>query len=612
MNRVACATLGVWLCAAAPAQAQELLLERGVRAAGLWCFPLATDTLRYVYLPATAQLARDERGRPQFSFVRYVMPEPTGSDSGAPRATTITSARGGGILHFLVAYDTPADTVAAAQRALRQATSRNASLDGPVVFNDGRYALVSSILGDSGTPGRSVLAVGRAPVLEGNRLALSFELPPEKATLLLKSFQSATPDVSLVFDMTFAGLSRAYDADLTVDWAEVRHQMDLRAGGSVYWIGADVEAAFDEMRRDNAIRLRSRGSDASMEALLQVVYDKLLTLLFRPVEPDQVPAGQRGGLLDALGAMSSPEHLTKMARGLSGFGLYAGFQLKDFKSTGTTVLNFNHQAAVERHATVVFNIGDVFARYGSDSAYFRAVNLADPTYQQREVHVGVDGALLPEFDRLINHVTVTLRKRHQNGQETLGELVLDRQRFTSDRGEFRLVYGWNGDDDRLAWLRYEYRTRWSFKGGGAFETDWMASDAAMIDLFAPYERRLVQVVGDPNALAQRQVRAVVVEIAYPFFDHSRRVQLVVRPDHPAEVPPVEITLPRNEFAYDYTLTWQFAGGGRAVTRHRDNSGVVFIDELPADAPGSGPPTRGDSTRAAHPAGATRNERKAAS
>ena len=40
-----------------------------------------------------------------------------------------------------------------------------------------------------------------------------------------------------------------------------------------------------------------------MEALLTTVYAKLLELLFRPVEPERVPDGQRGGLMDALNTM---------------------------------------------------------------------------------------------------------------------------------------------------------------------------------------------------------------------------------------------------------------------------------------------------------------------
>lgn len=561
------------------ASPQQIAVDRGLRAAGLWCFPLVTDPRTYVYLPAAARLAQDETGNPQFSFIRYVINEP-GSEAGG---ATITAARGGGVLHFLVTYDTPEEKVEEAEKALRERLDdKEVTVRGPLVFADGRYSLVSSVLDPAkGLPERTMLATGRAPVLEGNRLALSFELQPEQASLLLESFKMATPDVSLVFDMTFQGLTDAYEAELFIDWTEVRTSKAFRAGGSVYFVSADVEAAFDELFRRNAIRLRSSGSDAAMEALLTNVYDKLLELMFQRVEPDRVPEAQRGGLMDAINALIDPRSGPLSSRKTTGFGLYAGFQLKEMRSSGTSVLNFNHRSLVDRHSFITFNIGDFYKRWGGDPDYFRAVNLADPTFQQREVHVGIDGALLPEFDKFVNSVTLTLRKQHGNGAVTVQELVLDRASVNKAGGDLRLVYGWNGDDDRAAWLAYDYRTRWSFKGGGSYETDWTPGDAAMIDLFAPYERRTVQLVGNAETLASNGVRAVIVQVEYPFFTGTRRQQLVARAGEPVDQQ-LEITLPLNQFEYDCSITWQLEGGRRLSRSGKDSSGLVFIDELPQE------------------------------
>jgi len=565
MKRLAC-TVAVLISFAAPASAQQILIDRGTRAGSLWCFPLSSEPKTYVYLPSDARLAQDDSGRPQFSFVRYAAED----------------AGGGGVLHFLVLMETPARAVETAQQELRRILNDDeVKLRGPIVFSDGRYALVSSVLNPStATPERKLLATGRAPVLEGNRIAFSFDLKPAEATLLLRSFEMQTPDVSIMFDMTFTGLTEAYDADLTIDWTEVRKTQSFKAGGSVYFVSADVEAAFDELRRNNAIKLRSSGTDASMEALMQTVYNKLLELMFRPVEPEKVPEAERGGILDAVTALLGQKGPLGSARKF-GFGVNVGYQLKDIRTTGASTLNFNHRSTVERHSLVTFNIGDLHRRYGKDPNYFRAVNLADPTFQQRDIHVGIDGALLPELDKFINGVTVTLRKQHQSGQETVRELVLDRATIAKAPATFRLVYGWNGDDDRTAWLQYDYRTRWSFKGGGTYETPWTRSEAPMIDLFAPYERRTIQVVGNRETLQQQQVRAVVVQIEYGFFGERRRHQVIVRPDQPpAAEPTVDVTLPLGEFQYDYVVTWQLEGSKRLTSGGRDTTGVVFVDELP--------------------------------
>jgi hypothetical protein len=563
--------------APADARAQQILIDRGVHAGPLWCFPLATDPKTYVYVPSSARLGADDAGRPQFSFVRYVTNAPAGTGPESIRA-----AAGGGILHFLVLIETPESAVADALKVLREHVKDNdVTLRGPLVFSGGRYALVSSVLvKPDAPPERKLLATGSAPVLEGNQLAFSFDLTPEQAVILRQSMQMKTPDVSMVFDMTVSGLTDAYDAEVTIDWSEVRKTKSFSAGGSIYFVGADIEAAFDEMRRKNGIKLRSSGTDAAMEGLLASVYDKLLELMFRPVEPERVPAQNRGGLLDAISALIGNRGALG-SRKTTGFGLNVGYQLKDIRSSGFTTLTFNHRATVERHSFITFNIGDFYQRYGRDSAYFRDVALDDPAFRQREIQIGIDGALLPEFDRYINNVTVTLRKRHQNGQdETPKELVLDRQTVQKGLSGFRLVYGWNGDDDRVEWLQYDYRTHWSFRGGGAYQTDWTKSDAAMINLFVPYERHVIQIVGSMESLKKRQVRAVVVDVEYPFFAERRRQTVVIRPDQPGEEPRIEITLPLGQQQYGYAITWQLEGNRRLTSKGQDTTGIVLIDELP--------------------------------
>lgn len=562
--------------AAYDARAELLLIDHGVKASGLWCFPLDGNPKEYVYLPGQARLALDDAANPQFSFIRYVINTPGESES-----NSITRAAGGGVLHFLVLYETPEKQVRAAEAELRERRKDDEIvLRGPVVFSAGRYTLVSSILNSqTGEKRQQVLATGQAPVLEGNRIALSFDLDPEKASLLMESFKMSTPDVSLVFDLEFGGITDAYNAQLTIDWSEVRKSKTFEAGASVYFIGADVGLFFDELRRNNAIQLHSSGSDASMEALLNNVYAKLLELMFKPAAPERVPSDQRGGLTDALAALFGQKGALS-SRNTTGFGAHVGYQLKDMRTEGKSVLNFDHRSMVQRHNYITFNIGDFHKRFGSNEDYFRLVNLADPAFEQREVRVAVDGALLPEFEHFINNVTVTLRKKHQNGSQTLRELVLDRGALGKGT-ELRMVYGYAGDIDRLDWLNYEYRTQWSFKEGGEYQTDWQSTSAPMINLFAPYERRSVQLLASREALQAQGVRVVIVQVEYPFFGKHNRKQVVFRTDRDdVDTPMFEITLPHNQFDYDYSMTWVLQDGKRRMGAGKDGTGVLFLDEVP--------------------------------
>lgn len=556
---------------------QTLELERGVRAAGLWCFPKLNQPNEWVYIPAAGQLAIDELQQPEFSFVLYAINKPGETDS----ASSITQADGGGIVHFLVLYDTPQEQVSGAQRELRRLTDNDElKLAGPIVFDGGRYTLISSIINADGAAEKRVLATGAAPVLEGNQVALSFQLNPEKAMLLMESFKMATPDISIVFDLEFSGVTDAYEARVHVDWEEMRKNQAFSAGATVYWISADVEAEIDRLIRNNSIRMESVGADANTEALVGRIYEKLLDMLFAPKTPEQVPEDQRGGLMDALDSLVGQGGMLSSGQ-TTGFGAHVGYQLKDLRSEGVTTLDFNHRARVQRHAYISFNIGDLYQRHGSDSRFFRRVNIGDEAFQQREIHVGIDGELLPEFEDMINSVTVTLRKQHESGDVTLQERVVNRQALGDDLSTTPFIYGWKQDSNRMAWLDYQYRTQWSFKGGGQHQSEWIDANAAMIDLYTPYERRTIQTVDAGLDLSNDGVRAMVINITYPFFSIIRREQMVIRPNAASESEQVEITLPRDVYEYDYQITWIMQDGSRPKVMGKDNSGLVFLD-LPSE------------------------------
>jgi hypothetical protein len=185
----------------------------------------------------------------------------------------------------------------------------------------------------NGATERKLMAIGQAPVLEGSRIALSFEVDPERSKLLLESFQMNTPDISIIFDLSFSGLTDAYNAKLTVDWSEVQKYEKIAGGANVYFISAELEKVYEELQRKSAIKLETAGSDGNMEALVNNAYGKLTDLLFRKVESEQANPAERGGinnLLESLfsnrgggGALSSSK--------LFGFGAHAAYRLKDIK-----------------------------------------------------------------------------------------------------------------------------------------------------------------------------------------------------------------------------------------------------------------------------------------
>ncbi|MEX0290263.1 MAG: hypothetical protein AB3N14_14240 [Flavobacteriaceae bacterium] len=559
------------------AASSQILMDQGVRVEGLWCFPSKEDPSSYYYLPAEAHLG-EENNKPQFSYMRYVDMDAEKSNTG----NSILQAKGGGVLHFLVLYETSEEQLEVARDELAYVTGNNkAKLKGPIIFKEGNYALVSSIIDpDEGGQKRKLMIKGRAPVLEGNKIALSFELNAKDSKLLFESFKMATPDISLVFDLTFSGLSNAYDATLEIDWSEVQKRHEAQVGGSYMFIGAQAGLELDDLMKNQHIKLTTNGEDENMDQLMNTVMDRLLGMLFDPVEDNseenENPLTEMiSNIMGSSGEGKQPGYQT------SGFGFQASYKYKEIKKSGKSTVNFNSRSTVERHHFITFNIGDLYKKYKNDKSIFKTTSLEDEDFQLREVRVGIDGTLYQEFDKMVNNVTVMVRKKHQNDEETIRSLVVNKTEFDNNGAQpFSLTYGSKGDKDRFLWLDYEYKTIWQFQGGASYETEWEAASASMINLYSPFERTSIQLSGDMEELEEQGYRAVAVQLEYPFFGKTMNPQKLIRPGDDLSESAFEVTLPLNKREYSYTMTWIGSDGERLTNSNTDSSGIIFVDELP--------------------------------
>lgn len=579
ITRFTLCSLLVAIVGAVNVHAQSISMDRGVRVEGLWCFPLVSDSLVYLYLPDRGLLAMDEQNRPQFSFMRYVnKPEET---AGEP-VHTISDATGGGILHFLVTYDTDERKVKRAETKLRELLSNNElKIRGPVIFKAGRYALVSSIINpDNGKEEKKLMAIGEAPVLQGSRIALSFELDPLRSSLLINSLQMSTPDVSIVFDMTFSGLMDAYKADVEVDWMMVNKNQKISTGASYYFISAELEMIYEELRQTGAVKMVTQGEDVNMQKLVDAAYGRVMDMMFQKLEPEQAKPEEQAGIMGILGKLfSNNDGGAYSSEKVYGFGAHATYKRKNIKTSGSSTLHFSSRLPTDRHHFIVFNISDFHKKYGQDPAYFNTISLDDPDYNVRQIAVGVDGSLLPEFDKMINSVTVTLRKVHQDGSSTLREINIVKSTLEKD-GKIYLKYGAVGDKDKQAWMSYEYNAHFKFVGGKSWETGWIRQESGMISVYTPYERKSIRVEADPEMLNARGVRAATVKVEYPFFDGIRIAEVQVRPTEAESQKQIDITLPIGNYNYKYSIRWQMKDGTIRSAAGESDMGTLFVDAVP--------------------------------
>ena len=556
--------LAVWVL---PSSAQEVLLDRTLTAGGLTLFAALDEPGGWYYLPDEPRIATDEHGRPEFSLVKYASAaEATGGGSHG-----ITAADGGGVLHFLATYGVGDVRLARARAALREMEGHEDDrILGPIQFRAGSFALVSTVAATDGGMARKVTGTGRAPLLEGGKIAVSVGLTPEGATFLERSLEMENPDISLAFSMEMEGYREPYEADLVVNWDKVWSHKEIEARVKVYFVGAEVDLLLDEMATNGAIRVEAKGESASMEKLLDAAYSKVSDMLF-----DQAPPGQaERETIDDIG--NTVSRILGSAR-RSTVDIFAGYRLSKKKRSGTARISLRHQRAERLFILLTGNVGPLAREWRNDPRFFRSVNLEDPTFRNREVTFSFDGDAA-DFGKVVNHLVVQLRKTHGDGSQTTREAMLDPRTLAEGDNRIVFAYGWAGETDQTSWMNYDWRAVWSFRGGRSHDTGWQTADSFAIALRPPYDVRTVFFDGEPAALEDAGVRSVLARIEWDFLGEAKSERLTLRRGRWTEE--LELVLPAEKPTYSVFLEWHLTDGTRPSRGPWiEESGIVYIDEL---------------------------------
>ena len=172
-----------------------------------------------------------------------------------------------------------------------------------------------------------------------------------------------------------------------------------------------------------------------------------------------------------------------------------------------------------------------------------------------------------------------MRKKHENSEETLQSLIIDRKKFNQDGNDFTMIYGWKGDNTRKKWLSFDYKTKWTFNNGATVETDWKTQDFAAVNLIPPLVKRDIYVELDPEFAQSEGLRAAEIKI----FNNSvagktetKTVSLKTADNILSKS--VELVMPENREDYEYEVVF-FPKGKQPVKmpRKTSNFGSLYFD-----------------------------------
>ncbi|MDI6699295.1 MAG: tetratricopeptide repeat protein [Candidatus Saccharicenans sp.] len=245
----------------------EVAVEEVVQAGRYVFYRDHADPHKYYYVPDQPRLATRRDGTPEFSFIKY---------------TRTDSSTRGGVIHFLVTWGYTDAELRSAESALRSVDPQ-AKLAGPVPFKEATFQIISATAGKDGLFNRRIVGEGKAPVMPGQKAAVSIALTEEGASLLWESFKNPTSDISVQYVLKFSGITPAFQAKLKVDWDKVYTQHEIKAAAEgvikVVKLRADLGAMLEELRQKGAIQLEVLGENENMQKLLETAYNHILQLM---------------------------------------------------------------------------------------------------------------------------------------------------------------------------------------------------------------------------------------------------------------------------------------------------------------------------------------------
>jgi len=280
---IACTVLLMWPFLTGTAQA--IVLDKLVKAGDLTVFPSIHNENEYYYLSDQVRLATDNRGKPQFSFLRWVENESTNDDD----SYKDTEGAGGGIVTALVELKVSEEQRQAAEQELRRVNPRG-RLRGPVMYRGGTVALVSAFNADNEEFSEQVLGLGPAPVLDGQKASVSIQLTKKGSKILWESFKTRTPNIVFKFNMEIEGYNSPISAKVNFKWEKIYEHKNFQAGIATPVLSGEVDVAVSEMINNNTIKITEIGEDEDFDVIRSTVMEIIRTEMFESQENATTPS----------------------------------------------------------------------------------------------------------------------------------------------------------------------------------------------------------------------------------------------------------------------------------------------------------------------------------
>lgn len=484
----------------------------------------------YYYLPTNLRLSKKDDGTPEFIFVKY---------------TTEENASAGGVqgalMHFLMEWGlTPAQEqelqvkIAEKLGDLKSVNPMYSEVKNPKVL--GPATLKSNVEGEtfrivSGTLTNekftpNMVTTGKAPLLPGAKMAVAAILEKNGAQLLAATFEKARSitDVSLNLRFQYEVLTPAVDGSIVVNWSEISHLYQQFHREYTHRDKDDETMPFSNSLKDDEI------TDTEKDSLMSfLISNKAVVIKLDQLAPDNPIAKEvTEAFMEYFLSSVAEKDFAKPEEGKPVESLNNKYQPSEdlYKYTfdskrmetkmkmGLETYSLKLRIPVVHEMSITENLASWYDAVKHNKQCVTSVNLNDPFFQHREIHLILDGQAEQMFGDEVNAVTVDIRKKRSSGNDFQNAITIDKNKLKA--GTLASLTYARGEDKNPD--VYEFRTSWNLKGTIYPENpQWEKGDWKGINLVAPVAPRTIQFEGDLAQMQEMGIARATLQLRYMKF-----------------------------------------------------------------------------------------------
>jgi Na+-transporting NADH:ubiquinone oxidoreductase subunit NqrC len=476
----------------------------------------------YYYLPVNMRLSRKDDGTPQFLLLKYTTDEKT--DAGGVQ---------GALMHFLMEWGlTPAQERELDQKVkekvkeLSRGNALFARVSAPKVMGavdltaekDNSFRVISAVLNDASmTP--KLISSGKAPVIEGAKVAVASKLDKNGAQLLAATLEKSRSisDVSLEMSFKYSLLFPAVRGKIIVDWskfqtafehysAKYKHDdKDSKDGDDDTYSYDEVKHIYESAIETKAVDIqidKNTTDDAVANKVVEEFMNVMINALTETNDQNEKP--------------QPAKEEEKQGDPNIRYGKEYRFSKTKFESHYSRkyeVYNLSYRIAIPKEVVITENLASWYDGVRNNKKCVASVNLNDKFFQHRDINLILSEGSEQLIGKEVNYVTVNVRKKRNDGNDFFKSVTVDKEYLKKNGVRTNLTYARGEDTNSEV---YEYQAQWSFNDGDVYPepSPWIKGSWEGLALTVPVKPRTIEMEANLDDLKAAGITRATLQMRY--------------------------------------------------------------------------------------------------